>query len=354
LALKIDRVSKTFGAFNLRDVTLEVGEGEYFVLLGPTGAGKTLLLEVVAGFHHPDRGKITLNGRNVTDLPVEKRGIGYVPQSCPLFPHMSVFENVEFGLKVQGMAAEDRKEAVDSMLAMMDLEKMGGARALTLSGGERQKIVLARVLVTKPRVVLLDEPFTAIDAESSRILREELRRINRELKVSVLHVTHDQIEAFSLGSKVAIMRNGQIVQLGCPTEVLSNPVDEHVARFLGYGNIFKVRFVKYEKNISEVNAESVSLRLAGKLGDSEAVIAVRPDDIMIMTSAPPLDEEWNVFEGEIEEYTALGPIVEVLVDVGLNLKVFADKRSFLESNLVVGKHVYAAFKLDAVKVVGVV
>lgn len=345
-------MSKTLGTFRLKDVSLEVAEGEYFILLGPTGAGKTLLLEVVAGFQRPDKGRIILNGRDVTDVPVEKRGIGYVPQNCPLFPHMSVFENVEFALKMRRMVATERKKCVGDILRIIGLERMEDRTPLTLSGGERQKVVLARVLVAKPKVVLLDEPLTSIDAESSRSLKEELKRINRELNVAVLHVTHDQIEAFSLGTEIAIMRNGQIVQVGRPGQVHANPADEFVARFLGYENVFRVRFVKHEKNVSEVSVEGVSIRLAGKLERSETTIAIRPEDIII-TKVSRACEELNILDGEVKEYTDLGPLVEVTIDAGLDLKVFVDKRSFLESNLEVGKRVHVGFRVDAVKALSI-
>ena len=351
MALKIDHVSKRLGTFSLKDVSLEVAEGEYFVLLGPTGAGKTVLLEVIMGFHRPDRGKILLNGRNVTNVPVDKRGIVYVPQNCPLFPHMNVYENIEFGLRMQKVAPAARGEAVRKMLEIMALEKMAGAMPSTLSGGERQKVVLARVLVIEPKVVLLDEPLTSIDAETSRNLRNELKRINREFGVAFLHVTHDQIEAFSLADKVAIMREGNIVQVGTVNEVLSNPEDESVARFLGYENVLHAKLVRYEGGISEVNADGIPIKLKGKLESNAVTIAIRPEDLVVTMEAPPVSDEWNSLQGKVREYTNLGPVVEVAIDVGLMLKTFIDKRSFLELNLIGGKSVHVTFKADSVKIV---
>ncbi len=351
MTLRIDCISKTLGTFRLRDINFEVDTSEYFVLLGPTGAGKTVLLEMIMGFHRPDKGRIILDCQDVTDVPTEKRGIGYVPQNCPLFPHMSIFENVEFGLRMQRVATVERKKAVDRMLEIMGLEEMSKRTPLTLSGGERQKVVLARVLATRPKVVLLDEPLTSIDAETGRVLREELKRVNRELKVAIVHVTHDQIEAFSLGDKIAVMRNGEILQLGHPATVLSNPANEFVARFLGYENVFRVRFVKFEKDVSEVAVENIAIRLASKLEYDEATVAVRPEDIVVTTNVQSFSEGWNVFEGTITGYMDLGPVVDVNVDAGLALKVFVDKRSFLESNLAVGKRVHVGFRVDSVKIV---
>jgi molybdate/tungstate transport system ATP-binding protein len=352
LTLKVEHVSKTLGTFRLIDVCLEVKEGEYFVLLGPTGAGKTVLLDLIMGFHFQDKGRITLNGRNILNVPTDKRGIAYVPQNCPLFPHISVFDNVEFGLKMRRMPSAERKKTVNQMIRVVGLESLAGRMPSTLSGGERQKVVLARVLVTKPKIILLDEPLTAIDAETSRSFLDELKRINREFKVGFLHVTHDQIEAFSLADKMAIMMEGKIVQVGEPNEVLSNPANELVARFLGYENVFRVSIVKRENGISEVNANGVSIKLNGEIDSGGATIAIRPEDIVITTETPPVSLEWNSLEGTIKGHTNLGPIFEVVVDAGLILKVIVDKRSFLEFRLFEKKQVHVGFMASSVKVVG--
>jgi molybdate/tungstate transport system ATP-binding protein len=353
LALKVEGVSKHLGQFALKDINLQIAEGDYFVLLGPTGSGKTVLLELIMGFIHPDKGRIVLNNQDITALPTERRGLGYVPQNCLLFPHMTVFENIEFGLKMRRNTLSARKDAVLNALKLVGLEGIAKRTPEMLSGGERQKIVLARVLVTDPKVVLLDEPLASIDAETSRILREELKRINQELGVAVLHVTHDQIEAFSLARKVAIMKNGQIVEQGPPIEVLLNPVDESVARFLGYENVFRVRLLKNKEKTSEVSAGDVTIRLPAPLQGSEATIAIRPEEIVITDNSLPAGEDWNVLEGIIKRYTDLGPIVEVTVDAGLLVKVFIHKRSFLESNLSEGKHVHLGFRTDSAKIVGI-
>jgi molybdate/tungstate transport system ATP-binding protein len=344
-------VSKTLGTFSLRDVNLEVENGEYFVLLGSTGAGKTALLDLIMGFHSPDKGKIILDGRDITNIATDKRGIAYVPQNCPPFPHMSVFENVEFGLKMRRVISTQRKKAVGRIIKIMGLESIAKRMPSKLSGGERQKVVLARVLVTEPKVVLLDEPLTAIDRETSRSFLDELKRINHEFKVSFLHVTHDQMEAFSLADRIAIMREGKIVQVGGPNEVLSNPADEHVARFLGYENVFRASLVKCERGISEVNANGVSIKLNGTLENDAATIAVRPEDIVITLEAPTASLEWNFFEGTIKEYTNLGSVIEVTVNVGLILKTLIGKRSFLELNLSEGKRVYVGFNTASVRIV---
>ncbi len=353
MTLKVDRISKALGAFALRDVNLEVGDKEYFSLLGPTGAGKSALLEVIMGFSRPDEGKIVLDGQDITYAPPEKRGVGYVPQNCPLFPHMTVYENVEFGLKMRKTSAVERKEATCSMLRLVGIETLADRTPMTLSGGERQKTVLARVLATKPKIALLDEPLASIDAEASRSLRKELKRINRDLGVAVVHVTHDQIEGFSLADRVAIMMKGKIVQEGRPSEVASNPVDESVARFLGYENIFRVKVVKCEHESTVMSVDGTMIRMNGKVDAEEATVMIRPEDVVITAGAPLKSEEWNILEGEVRGYLDLGPVVEVTVDAGLTVKMIVDKRAYFESNLADGKRVHVGFRVDSVKVLSV-
>jgi len=351
LTLKIVGVSKALGTFRLKPTSFEVEANEYFILLGPTGAGKTVLLELIMGFHHPDKGKILLDNKEITNVPTEKRGIGFVPQNCPLFPHLNVFENVEFGLKMQRTATADRRKIVDRVLELMGLQIISERMPSTLSGGERQKTILARTLVTKPKVVLLDEPLTSIDVNTGRILREELKRINRELKIAFVHVTHDQIEAFSLADKIAVMQNGEILQQGRPATVLSNPANEFVARFLGYENVFRATLLKQDGETSEVAIDKTAIRLSCRLHRDRVTVAVRPEDIVVALNSDSFSESWNVLEGAITGYMDLGPMVEVNVDAGLILKALVDKRSFLESNLSVGEHVHVGFKIDNVKTV---
>lgn len=352
MSLKVNKISKKLGGFELTNINFEVKKGEYFVLLGPTGAGKTVLLELIMGFHDPDEGTIFLDSRDITHVPTAKRGLGYVPQNCPLFPHMTVSENVEFGLKMQRKPSAERREAVDQMLKMMGLESIGERTPEALSGGERQKVVLARTLATQPRVILLDEPLASIDVMASRGLKEEFKRISRELDVAIMHVTHDQIEAFSLADRLAIMRSGTIVQHGHPTEVLSDPGDEFVARFLGYTNVFQVNASRVGKDITDVEVDGVKITLSGAHQGGGGTIAIKPEDITVAMEPLRVSSDWNVFVGVLKAFMDLGPIVEIVVDSGIVLRAFVDKRSFLEKNLSEGKTVHVGFRYDSVKIVG--
>jgi molybdopterin-binding protein len=342
-------VSKTLGAFTLGDISLEVAEGEYFVLLGPTGAGKTVLLETIIGFHRPDQGRIVLDGIDITSVPIEKRGIGYVPQNCPLFPHMDLRQNVEFGLRMRKRSEAQTKRRVDDMLNLFDFKQMEHRLPATLSGGERQKVVLARVLATEPKITLLDEPLAAIDAEANRNLRKELKRINRDLETTMLHVTHDQMEALSLAQRIGIIKEGRIRRVDSPRKLFEDPNDVFVASFLGYRNIFDVELVKRSGGMSQVKVKGHTVKVASELAAGKNMIAIRPEYVKISKEPSP-SEQMNAFTGIIVEYEDQGPIAAVTVDVGFPLEATIDKSSYYEMGLDVGSQILASFKAESVKV----
>ena len=349
LNLRLEHVSKVWNGFALRDISLDVADGEYFLLLGPNGAGKTLLLETIVGFHKPDAGKILLDSNDVTSLPPERRRLGYVPQNCMLFPHMRVRQNVEFGLKMTGVAEDDRRRAADRTLTLMGLSGLADKLPVTLSGGERQKVALARVLAVEPRVILLDEPLSSIDDESSRVMREELKRIHRDLKITVVHVTHNQVEAFILAQRVAIMNCGQIVQVGTTKSLLSSPTDEFVARLLGYENVFRGRVVEHKSGLSFVDLGGFIVKAAGVAKDGDCVVGVRPEDVSL--SLKPLSSsEANLLQGVVTECADVGPIVSISIDAGFKIKATVAKGSFLELNLDRGMQVWLSFEPESVKI----
>jgi molybdate/tungstate transport system ATP-binding protein len=348
LELRLERVSKSWHGFALKDVTMEVADGEYFALLGPNGAGKTLLLETILGFWRPDKGRILLNGKDVTSVPPEKRGFGYVPQNCMLFPHMKVRQNVEFGLKMRRVSENERRKTSDQVLELLGLKALANRLPVMLSGGERQKVALARVLAIEPEVVLLDEPLASIDQESSRVMKEELKRIHRDLKVTVVHVTHNQIEAFSLAKRVAIMHQGQILQIDGAKSVLSNPASEFVARFLGYENIFKGKLVKRAAEQSTIDISGFIVKTTSNVEEDECVVGIRPEDFALSVRPPPTFST-NVLRGIIADWEDLGPIVSVSVDAAIKVKVTVSKGSFLELSLDRRTEVWLSFRPESVK-----
>jgi molybdate/tungstate transport system ATP-binding protein len=349
LELQLERVSKSWHGFALKEVTMEVAEGEYFALLGPNGAGKTLLLETILGFWRPDKGRILLNGKDVTSVSPERRDLGYVPQDCMLFPHMRVRQNVEFGLKMRRVPESERRKTSDQVLELLGLTTLADRLPVTLSGGEKQKVALARVLAIEPEVVLLDEPLASIDQESSRVMKEELKRIHRDLKVTVVHVTHNQIEAFSLAKRVAIMHQGQILQIDHAKSVLSNPASELVARFLGYENIFKGKLVKRGAEQSSIDVSGFIVKVNANVEDDECVVGIRPEDFALFVRSPATSST-NVLRGIITDWEDLGPIVSVSIDAAFKVKATVSKGSFLELSLDRGTEVWLSFRPESVKI----
>ncbi len=220
-------------------VDLTVGDGEFFTLLGPSGSGKTTTLRIIAGFERPDAGRVTLGGADITNEPPYSRDVNTVFQDYALFPHMTVAENVGYGLKVKGVARAERKSQVDDVLRMVRLDGFGGRKPVQLSGGQRQRVALARSIVNRPKVLLLDEPLGALDLKLRQEMQIFLKSLQRELGMTFLYVTHDQEEALTMSDHVAVFNNGKIEQVGSPTEVYEQPATEFVAGFVGTSNILE-------------------------------------------------------------------------------------------------------------------
>jgi spermidine/putrescine ABC transporter ATP-binding subunit len=236
--LQLLGISKSFGSVQaLRPMTQTIEGGEMLALLGPSGCGKTTTLRIIAGFEMPDQGSVVIGTRDVTELPPNKRGLGMVFQSYSLFPHMSVGENVGFGLKMQGVAAAERTRRVREMLALVRLAQHEDRQIHQLSGGQQQRIALARALVTNPSTLLLDEPLGALDKNLRERMQFELREIQHRLGITSILVTHDQEEALTMSNRVAVMSDGQVVQVGRPTDIYQRPRNRFVAEFLGTANI---------------------------------------------------------------------------------------------------------------------
>ncbi len=348
MGLTLSDISKTWHGFALKDISLSVEDGEYFIILGPTGAGKSLLLDTIMGFNTPDTGKIVINGLDVTSELPEKRNVGYVPQNIVLFPHMTVAENVAFGLKMRNVDKAERKKTVDDMLDLLKLAALKNRRPATLSGGERQKVALARVLAIDPKLILLDEPLTSVDVETGRELRTELKRVNRELGKTVVHVTHDLIECFSLGDKVALMKAGKIVQVGRAKELFSRPRNEFAARFLGYENIFEAKLVAGGAQFSDFDVAGVRFRASGKSSGSKVTLAIHPGDVAVQKF--PVKGVANAFQGTVTDCVDMGAVVMLTVDFGVLLRVIVTKSFFVGESIDVGGAVWVSFSDGAVKI----
>ncbi len=246
-ALRLQGIRKSYGPVVAVDgVDLEVEEGEFFTLLGPSGSGKTTLLRLIAGFERADAGHIELGGRDVTGVPPNLRETNTVFQDYALFPHMTVAENIGYGLRVKGVSRGPRQERVERALKMVRLEGLGNRKPNQLSGGQRQRVALARAVVNEPEVMLLDEPLGALDLKLRQEMQLELKRIQQEVGITFIYVTHDQEEALTMSDRMAVMSNGRIEQIGRPVEVYEQPATEFVAGFIGISNVLErdgVRFV---------------------------------------------------------------------------------------------------------------
>ena len=338
--IKVDGVSKKLGEFSLRDVNLEANKGEYFVLLGPSGVGKTILLETIAGIYHPDKGRIWLEGRDITDLPLKDRHIGIVYQDYMLFPHLKVEGNIGFGVESGG-----NRHRIIEIAKLLGISHLLSRYPKTLSGGEKQRVALARALVTNPKALLLDEPLSSLDPQIGEKLRVELRGIHRLTGVTVIHVTHNFEEAFTLGDRIGVMNGGEIVQVGEPNEVFRKPSSEYVANFLGIGNLFRGKSIGL-RDITDIEINHIHiLSTSPKVGDVS--ISIRPEDILV--SKKPLESSaLNTFKGKVEDVLDKGTVIELVVDAGISFVTMITKISFKEMRLEKGMSVYLTFKAGAV------
>ncbi len=244
----VEGISKSFGDFiALNNVSLEIKKGEFFSLLGPSGCGKTTLLRIIAGFEYPDKGSLTLDGSDVLSVPPNRRQTNTVFQNYALFPHLSVFENVAFSLRLKKTPNAEVKSKVDECLRLVRLEGHAHKKPSQLSGGQKQRVAIARALLNEPRVLLLDEPLSALDAKLRQHMLIELDRIHDEIGITFIYVTHDQQEALSVSDRIAVMNQGNVLQIGTPHEIYESPATDFVARFIGETNLFDANVISAEK-----------------------------------------------------------------------------------------------------------
>jgi ABC-type Fe3+/spermidine/putrescine transport system ATPase subunit len=299
--LRMDSLNVRLGGFALHDISLGLNRGEYHILLGPSGGGKSSLVKCILGFHRPQSGRIFFRGNDITeDLP-ERRKMGYVPQNYALFPHLSAEGNIRFGMRANGLSRSESDALVKKLVGMLGIEKLMGRSVKNLSGGEQQKVALARALGTKPETILLDEPFSSIDEGARRGLWFDLKQAIEEVGITALHITHNLEEAETLGERLSVLIDGKLIQSGYNKEVLERPANEDVAEFLSYRNLFKGK-AKSLPNGAIVHLGHFSVTVGEKIKEGEEVtLCIRQQDIKIIKPDAPIKEQLkrNVLSGKI-------------------------------------------------------
>jgi spermidine/putrescine transport system ATP-binding protein len=315
----IKGVSKSFGDFKvLHDIHLAIQKGEFFSLLGPSGCGKTTLLRILAGFENPDCGEVTIDGTDVLPLPPNRRQVNTVFQNYALFPHLSVFENVAFSLRLKGAPRGGVESKVRDYLKLVQLEGHAHKKPNMLSGGQKQRVAIARALINEPRVLLLDEPLSALDAKLRQHMLIELDQIHDKIGITFIYVTHDQQEALSVSDRIAVMNQGLVLQVGTPHDIYESPATDFVARFIGETNLFEARVARiepipgsgssgggneYMTELETLELGRIKVTTVDTFREGQQVIfTIRPEKIVITKEKPSTKrEDINLFQGVVDE-----------------------------------------------------
>jgi spermidine/putrescine ABC transporter ATP-binding subunit len=346
--ITVEGVSKRFGAeAAVEQASFEVAPGEFFALLGPSGCGKTTLLRMLAGFETPDAGRIAIGGKDMTGVPPNRRPVNMVFQSYALFPHMTVAENVAYGLRAGGMNAKDAARHAAEALALVRLEGMEARKPDMLSGGQRQRVALARALVKRPKVLLLDEPLSALDAKLRETMRLELVRLQESVGISFVFVTHDQDEALSMAGRIAVMEKGHIRQIADPRGLYETPNCRFVANFIGKANFFGGTVARQGDGVAVVNCPDLGL-LTGRIDrpvSGAVTLMVRPERVRLSAGAPT--DDGSNLRGRVAHIAYYGDESRVVIDLGAGCTVTAGIANDGESvRWRVGSEVFLSWRPD--------
>ncbi len=348
--VKLKNITKRFGSvIAVNNVSLNVKDGEFMVLLGPSGCGKTTTLRLIAGLEMPDEGEIYIGNELVNELPPKDRDVAMVFQSYALYPHMKVYDNIAFPLKLRGMSKEEIDRRVKEVAKMLRISELLDRKPAQLSGGQQQRVALARAIIREPKVFLMDEPLSNLDAKLRVYMRAELKRLQKELKVTTIYVTHDQLEAMTMADRIAVMNEGRIQQVGEPGEIYEHPQNLFVAGFIGSP---PMNFIEGSVKVSEdrcfvdlgVAEVPVHRHIANKVlerGVNEVIVGIRPENIDIVEK--PIEGRINI-RTEVYVVEPMGP--EWLIDFKIADKIFKVKAK--EARFRVGDKVYISFRMDDV------
>ncbi len=342
--IKVESLSTRLSGFNLREVSVLVEKGEFFVLMGPTGAGKTVLLEALAGLIPIKSGRIVIGERDVTVLPPEKRGIGIVYQDHALFPHLTVMDNITYGLHFHKVDKQETQARLEKLIHELDLSHLTKRLPVNLSGGELQRVALARALMVDPKVLLLDEPLSALDTNFREEIRHELKRLHRSSGATFMMVTHDFAEALALADRGAVIHDGEIVQTGRIEEIFQKPATTFVADFVGMKNVFKAEFTGTRAKVGQ----KLNIELGRNPVNAHGYLAIRPEDLVL--SRKPLDSSMrNSFKGAVSGVLDQGFYYEVHVAVADTVfRSLITKAALIDLRVQEGTEIFLSFKATAI------
>ncbi|HII97997.1 MAG TPA: ATP-binding cassette domain-containing protein [Methanoregula sp.] len=351
--IEFDQVSIGLGDFLLDKVSLSIGKGDYYCIMGPSGAGKTIILEAIAGLLVPDSGRILHNGEDVRGIPPEKRRIGLVYQDYSLFPHMTVEKNIAFGMRMRHLPEPEITERVRQLMHQFGISHIAARAPFTLSGGEQQRVAIARALAIEPELLLLDEPLSALDPVTREQFIGELRSLHRDEGLTIVHVTHDRRDPISLGTRMAMIIDGRLIQEDRVGTIFSSPHGEQVARFIGYENILKGTVTSSTEGLCTVDIggsrEVAVVADAGK-GDRIA-LCIRADTITVSRNDGQKTSARNTFFGTITRKDSLGSLATITVDIGVEITALVTGKSVEEMELDIGTPVCISFKATGVHMI---
>ncbi|RKX43984.1 MAG: ABC transporter ATP-binding protein [Thermotogae bacterium] len=320
VTVKLVDITKTYGSVQAVDsVSVKIKKGEFLTLLGPSGCGKTTLLRIIGGFVRPDRGSVYFNEVDVTNLPPWERNVGFVFQNYALWPNMTVFDNVAYGLKLRKLSRSEIREAVERVLELVGLPNIEDKYPGELSGGMQQRVALARALVINPPLLLLDEPLSNLDAKLRVSLRKEIRRIQKQLSITAIYVTHDQKEAFDISVRVVVLKNGKVQQIGRPDEIYKHPVNLFVADFVGKANYLRGHLVNDVVQVEGFQPLKVNAGSGAGVREGEVVVVVRPEDVRFASE----DETWHC-KGIVKDVSFLGGLKRIVVSVSKDVEILLE------------------------------
>lgn len=347
--LALSNISKSFREFSLKDISFTVKEGDYFILLGASGAGKSLLLETIAGIVHPDSGSLVLDGKNITKERIQRRKTGLVFQDHAVFPHLSVRENLAYPLRGLHLTSVHKKERIEATASALSIGHLLARSPETLSGGELQRVALGRALIQQPRILLLDEPLSSLDTR----LKSELRRLLRSIHAggqTILHVTHDYEEALSLATRVAVIHDGRIIQAGTPDEVFHHPQNEFIASFVGIPNFFPARVVSEGGTFHAIIENNLKIKIIDNIPQDDVALMIRGEDILLSDN-PVETSATNNFEGLVTEVIPTRGGMDVVVNIGVEVHAWVTTGSVEKFNLRPGSRCWVHFKATAVRII---